>query len=193
VITVIEQLETYLATFDDFQKTAPGRDLAWLKKLREDAFARFAETGFPTTKDEDWRFTNVAPIAKTSFALAKPVEMSSDDLQAYAIFGAACQLVFVNGHFQPNLSRFFHLPLGVEVTSLAEAIRTNPQTVEQHLGRYLNTERDAFAALNTAFLNDGAYVHIGRGNVLELPIHLLFVTTNSDLAVMTHPPQLDRR
>jgi Fe-S cluster assembly protein SufD len=191
VITATEQLETYLATFEDFQKAAPGRDLAWLKKLREDAFARFCETGFPTTHDEDWRFTNVSPIAKKSWQLpAADANVSREAINPFSLPGAACQLVFVNGHFQPQLCGFFHLPLGIEVKGLAEAIRTDPQTVEHHLGCYLNTERDAFAALNTAFLNDGVYIHIRKGTVLELPIHLLFVSTSSSAPQMMHPRNL---
>ena len=190
MITVIEQLETYLATFDDFQKTAPGRDLAWLKKLREDAFARFAEVGFPTTKDEDWRFTNTAPIAKGSFSLGKLTNVTSQQLQPYKLDGAATQLVFINGNFAPELSSLGTLPNGVRVNGLAAEIAANPAALEAHLGHYLDTQRDAFAALNTAFLSDGAYIHIAKGKVLEQPIHVLFVTTDAASPIMTHPRNL---
>jgi Fe-S cluster assembly protein SufD len=190
VITATEQLDTYLATFDDFRKTAPGRDLAWLKKLREDAFARFAEVGFPTTKDEDWRFTNTAPIAKESFSLGKLTNVTSEQFHPFKLEGAAAQLVFINGHFSAELSAIGDLPKGVRINSLAAEIAANPAALEAHLGRYLDTQRDAFSALNTAFLSDGAYIHIAKGQVLEQPIHVLFVTTESDSPVMTHPRNL---
>ena len=190
MITATEQLETYLATFDDFQKTAPGRDLAWLKKLREDAFARFAEVGFPTTKDEDWRFTNVAPIAKTSFSLGKLTNVTREQLQPFKVEGAAAQLVFINGHFSVELSSIGDLPKGVRINSLAAEIAANPGALEAHIGHYLDTQRDAFAALNTAFLSDGVYIHIAKGKVLEQPIHVLFVTTDSGSPVITHPRNL---
>jgi Fe-S cluster assembly protein SufD len=190
VITATEHLETYLAAFSDFQRTAAGRDLAWLKKLREDAFARFAEVGFPTTKDEDWRFTNTAPIAKGSFSLGKLTNVTGEQLQPFKLEGAAAQLVFINGHFSAELSSMGDLPKGVRINSLAAELAANPVALEAHLGRYLDTQRDAFAALNAAFLNDGAYVSIAKSKVLEQPIHLLFVTANSDSAIMTHPRNL---
>ena len=191
MITAIPQLETYLETFTDFQKTTPGRDLAWLRKLREDAFARFCEVGFPTTHDEDWRFTNVSTIAKAPFRLAANAShLDKKQLEAWLLPGAACQLVFVDGHISRELSSLGDLPAGVRVNSLADEINTNPAAVEPHLGRYLNTERDAFAALNTTFAADGAFVHIRKGKVLEQPIHLLFVSTGGVQPLMTHPRNL---
>ena len=189
MIAATEQLETYLASFSEFQQTAdaPG----WLRKLREDAFARFAETGFPTTHDEDWRFTNVSPIAKTSWQLPSgSANVSREELASFHLPGAVSQLVFVNGRFNRELSRISSLASGVRVNGLADEIGANPSVLEPHLGRYLNIQRDAFAALNTAFLNDGAYIHIAKGKVLEQPIHLLFVSTESQTPQMTHPRNL---
>lgn len=189
MVTVSEQLETYLESFSELQQTAVGHGLGWLRKLREDAFARFCETGFPTTHDEDWRFTNVSSIAKASFKLASSAKVSREDLALFDLSGAVCQLVFINGRFARGLSAMNAMS-GVRVNGLADEISTNPAALESHLGRYLDTQRDAFAALNTAFLNDGAYIHIRKGAVLEHPIHLLFVTTASDVPAMTHPRNL---
>jgi Fe-S cluster assembly protein SufD len=190
VITTVPQLETYLDEFNAFQKTAPGRDLGWLRKLREDAFARFCEVGFPTTHDEDWRFTNVSAIAKTSFRLATgDKKLSKSDLEAYELPGSACRLVFVDGQFNQELSSLGN-HAGVRVSGLAAELVSNAGFVEPHLGRYLNTERDAFAALNTAFLADGAFIHVKKGVVVEQPVHLLFVSTASDTPTMTHPRNL---
>lgn len=208
MITATEQLETYLEAFSEFQKTAPGRDVAWLRKLREDAFARFCESGFPTTHDEDWRFTNVAAIAKTPWQLAggqegqpglKPFDSDRADnacLNASSTFdgglllGAACQLVFVDGRLARDLSSLGNLESGVRVNSLADEITTNPGALEKHLGRYLDIQRDAFAALNTAFFADGAFVYLRKGVVLERPIHLLFISTSVERPLMTHPRNL---
>jgi len=191
VITATEQLETYLGAFSQFQSTAPGRDLGWLRKLREDAFARFCEVGFPTTHDEDWRFTNVSVIAKTPFYLAAGgAKLTKEELAAWELAAAGPFLVFVDGRFSRELSRLGELPKGVRVASLADMIEADAAAVELHLGHYLNTQRDAFAALNTAFAADGAFIHIAKGVVLEQPIHLLFVSTAADEALMTHPRNL---
>jgi Fe-S cluster assembly protein SufD len=192
VITATQQLESYLETFSEFEKLAAGHALPWLRKLRRDAFARFCEVGFPTTHDEDWRFTNVSAIAQTPFRLARNgrVRVSRQQLEPYRAAGVACQLVFVNGRFAHELSFPGKLPDGVKVSNLAGETSSNPGTIEPHLGRYLDICRDAFAALNTAFTEDGAYVHVRRGTLVEEPIYLLFVSTGDDTPSMNHPRNL---
>jgi Fe-S cluster assembly protein SufD len=192
VITATQQLENYLESFTEFEKLAAGHDLPWLRILRQNAFARFCEAGFPTTHDEDWRFTNVSAIAQTAFRLTRSrrVRLSQQELEPYRVPGVVCQLVFVNGRFARELSLLGKLPDGVKVDSLAGEISGNPGAIEPHLGRYLDIRRDAFCALNTAFVEDGAYVHIPRGTLVEEPICLLFVSTADDAPSMSHPRNL---
>ena len=184
------QLEGYLEAFSEFEKHAPGHNLKWLRELRQAAFSRFAEVGFPSTHDEDWRFTNTSPIINTRFALASHGRVSSQAISAFELPGAACRLVFVDGHFSRELSTFSDLPKGVRVGGLAEAIAENPDRLESYLGRFLNIQRDAFSALNTAFAADGAYVHVPRGVVVDKPIYLLFLCTTEDTPTMSHPRNL---
>ena len=192
MITATQQLETYLESFSEFEKLAAGNDLPWLRKLRRDAFARFCEVGFPTTHDEDWRFTNVSAIAQTAFRLTcnRRVRLSQQELKPYRVAGVACQLVFVNGHFARELSLLGKLPNGVKVSSLAGEISSNFGAIEPHLGRYLDVRRDAFCALNTAFVEHGAFVRIPRGTLVEEPICLLFVSTADAAPSMSHPRNL---
>ena len=190
MIATTEQLGTYLESFTEFQKRAAGRDLPWLRRMRERAFARFCEVGFPTTHDEDWRFTNVSAIAKTPFELAGDVRVSQDEVKQFGLPGPGCRLVFVNGRFARELSSVGKLPAGVKVNGLAAEINANSSEVESHLGRYLDIQRDAFSALNTAFAEDGGYVHVRRGVVLTDPIYLLFISIASDKPLMTHPRNL---
>ena len=192
MITATQQLESYLESFSEFEKLAAGHDVAWLRTLRRDAFARFCEVGFPTTHDEDWRFTNVSAIAQTAFRLPQNgrARLSQQELEPYRVPGVACQLVFVNGCFARELSLLGKLPDGVKVSGLAAEISSNAEAIEPHLGRYLDIRRDAFCALNTAFVEDGAYVHISRGTPVEEPICLLFVSTADDAPSMSHPRNL---
>ena len=106
MITPTRKLESYLESFGEFEKHAAGHTLAWLRKLRRDAFVRFCEVGFPTTHDEDWRFTNVSAIARTPFRLARTgrARWSQKELEPYRIAGVACQLVFLDGYFARELS-----------------------------------------------------------------------------------------
>jgi Fe-S cluster assembly protein SufD len=189
-MTAVAQVESWLESFTEAQRSAPGRALPWLKKLREDAFARFCNVGFPTTKDEDWRFTNVAAIARTQFRPAGPAKIAKDDVPARGMKGVAAEIIFVNGRYAGELSSLKNLPKGVTVTSLREQIEKDPAVLEKHLGRYADTQRDAFVALNTAFMSDGAYVHVARGVVVDAPIALLYLTTEEDAPTVTHPRNL---
>jgi len=188
-----ERLRNYLDAYHTLGANA-SRQPAWLRGLRERGFARFCEVGFPTTKNEDWRFTNVNAIAQTPFQLARDAGQSeatySDTLDACRIPGAACQLVFLNGRFASELSDLGNLPPGVRAGSLAQAIAQDVASLEPHLGRYLNIERDAFSALNTAFIEDGAYVYLPRGTVLEAPICFLFISLPGNDPEMTNPRNL---
>ena len=190
--TSTQDLGLHLQNFTDFQRRAAGRNLPWLRKLREDAFARFAEVGFPTTRDEDWRFTNISPIVRTQFRLPGNtlVQLPPAELKSWNIEGSAARLVFVNGRYAPELSRIDALAKGVAVSSLREQIEGHSDSLSKQLGQHASAQRDAFVALNTAFLEDGAYVHVRRGVVAEAPIHLLFVSSSDHTALMTHPRNL---
>ncbi len=192
MITATQAPEYYLEAFEQFERHA-AQQPAWLRTLRQDAFAQFSEAGFPTTHDEDWRFTNISALAQTPFSLAGESGVAAKDLERFGTSGFACQLVFVNGRFAPQLSRIPTLPKGVKAGSLADALTKDAATVEQHLARYVNTRRDAFCALNTAFVNDGAYVSVPRGVVVDEPIYLLYVTApvpGTTALPMTHPRTL---
>ena len=169
---------------------APGPD--WLQSLRQAAAAQFAQVGFPTRRNEEWRFTNVSPIAETPFTLASPSEsaMTAEALQGYTYAGmGGTQLVFVNGHFQANLSSQ-DFPAGVTVSTLSAAMSASPEMIESHLGRYAKFATQAFVALNTAALEDGAFVHLKRGTVVDEPIHLLFLSAPNSGPTVSHPRTL---
>jgi Fe-S cluster assembly protein SufD len=187
VITTTAAPEKYLEAFEKVEK-ASGYP-KWLRELRQEGFVRFGETGFPTTHDEDWRFTNVSAIGRTQFEPAPQATIKAADLEPFRTSDFACQIVFVNGRYASELS---HGPtLGkVKVGSLAQTLSADPDTLKPHLGRYLNYQRDAFAALNTAFMEDGAYIYIPRGTVVEQPIYVLYVSVAGDKPVIEHPRNL---
>ena len=189
MITATQAPEKYLEIFDQFDSRAAGQP-RWLQSLRQEAFARFAETGFPTTHDEDWRFTNVAAVAGTPFEFTGSESIKKEQLESFGASQFACCLVFVNGLFSQELSSVATPPKGVTVRSLAAQLKNDPASVEQHLGRYLNIERDTFAALNTAFIEDGVYVNVPRGIAVESPIYLLYVTVPGATPTMNHPRNL---
>ena len=190
--TASQTAQNYVETFGQMVKSGRDREPSWLQTLRQGGFDCFRATGFPTTRHEDWRFTNISAIVQTNFQLNRNGHRlpTKHQVESYRISGAVCQLTFVDGRFLPQLSSPAALPKGVTVAGLAAQLASKPQQVEPHLGRYLNTQRDAFAALNTAFLEDGGFVHMAKNTVLEEPIHLLFVSTAHEAPTMSHPRNL---
>ncbi|MHC5115106.1 MAG: Fe-S cluster assembly protein SufD [Planctomycetota bacterium] len=144
--------------------------------LRSAAWERFGETGLPTPREERWRYTNVKPIASTTFAPAADARdtVALDDLAAHRI-DEGQRLVFVNGRFAPQLSRLDERD-GVKLASLADAIVGDFASVESVLGGAVSYDDDGFLRLNAALLEDGAFLHVSRNTVLEEPIQLLFVS-----------------
>jgi Fe-S cluster assembly protein SufD len=189
MITATEKNTSWLTAFEAFDRRSPGP--AWLRGLRQRAFERFWELGFPTVHDEDWRFTSVAPIASTAFVLPQSSgRVVPEDLQPYVLEDTACRLVFVNGRFVPELSDRRAIPGNVVVDTLAGAVTAEGAAVKQQIARYEDFHDEAFTALNTAFLEDGAYVSIPRNTVVEKPIYLLYVSAGSEAPQMTHPRNL---
>ncbi len=170
----------YLADFDRFQRELPAAEPAFVHTLRLRGLERFTALGFPNNKQEEWRLTNVAPIAQGTFhrAGSDPNAIDPEQIAPFD-FPAAARLVFVDGRFSNRLSSIAELPPGVIVTSLAEALTTNPALVEPWLGRLAGFEQQPFVALNTAFLRDGAFIHVSRGAASGL-IHLLFLSSSEE-------------
>ena len=190
-------IEAYRA---DFLRQPDGPD--WLQALRARGMARFESLGFPTTKNEDWHFTSVAPIAEQFFraAMTSRTGVSSEGSTAGMVARADLQrftfgqptwhlLVFVNGEFSENLSSYSGLGDKVRVSSLAKAIRSGVGRPERHLGKITTFENHAFTALNTAFIQDGAFIELQADAVVEQPIHLIFVSEGEGEAV-SHPRNL---
>lgn len=188
------QTDPYLKAFERFEQAGAGAQPPWLFPLRKAGIARFAELGFPTLKHEDWRFTNVAPIAKLPF---KPVlEAPAPDLSRDALVEfpfaklPGTRLVFVNGHFAADLSTTPGQANGIKVGNLAAALTAESALVEKHLGRQVRTEDNVFAALNNAFFQDGGFVYVPAGQSVPEPVQFLFINTIKDAGATTHPRNL---
>jgi Fe-S cluster assembly protein SufD len=160
--------------------SAPGQPL-WLAPLRSSAATTFAELGFPTLRDEDWRFTNVAPIAALPFQPARAVAANGAEsrLLDEAVFAKlpGARLVFVNGFFAPKLSRIEKIPKGARVENLSAALAKDSALIEKHLGKYARTTDNTFAALNQAFFADGAFISIPASVEIAEPIQLIYISS----------------
>jgi Fe-S cluster assembly protein SufD len=188
--------EQYVADFKRFAGNGAAGAPAWLKEIREGAIARFAELGFPTMKQEAWRFTSVAPIAEKRFSLAPapggplPTPLAIEPL----CLGSGPRIVFVDGRYAPALSSSAGLPRGVQAGSLATLVQAGAsgELAHRHLARYAGWQDSAFAALNTAFLADGAFVAVPADTTLAEPLDVLYITTAGAGAgaAVAHPRSL---
>ena len=185
-------IEPYLERFERFSANGGAAAPESVRSLRLSAITRFETLGFPTTRNEDWHFTSVAPIADTTFPpLAKSAgRVSAQQVGAFSFGAGWPALVFVNGRYDASLSDVSALPDGVHVMPMAEAFDKLPLVLEEYLGNIASFDAHTFTALNTAFINDGAVVHVTPDIEVVRPIHLLFLTDGSAGAGMAQPRNL---
>ncbi|HKC39272.1 MAG TPA: Fe-S cluster assembly protein SufD [Gemmatimonadales bacterium] len=179
-------VERIVGSYNAWAGNGAARAPEWLKEMRSGAIARFESLGFPNMKQEAWRFTSVAPLVEGSFELAKPPARvpTLDDIRPFLPLEAGYRLVFVDGFFQRSLST----PFFDDVQSLAHVVTHRQDLVREHLGKYAATADRPFSALNTAFVSDGAFVHVPAKATIAEPIQLLFLASGKQ--VVTHPRNL---
>jgi Fe-S cluster assembly protein SufD len=185
--------EHYVASHARFEVGEGADAPAWLQALRKDAIHRFAEVGFPTTRLEDWRYTNLATLSRTPFELAAPgiAGLSRADIERLSFPVFACSVfVFVNGRFTPELSAPCTVSGGVRIGSLAAALPRLPDALESQLAHHARSDEQALVALNTAFFSDGALVHVPEGVTLEAPIHVVYLSVPGAGPTLSHPRTL---
>ena len=192
---VLKTEERYLSDFRAFEQILPADGPAWIHDLRRKGLARFSELGLPTARrgNEKWKYTNVAPIAKNTFQY--PFEIKSDRAIASATRRLApwdeswTNMVFIDGHYSEALSTSPAGANGARVANLADAIVLDRDMVEAHLAQHASVD-DGFTALNTAFLRDGAFIHVPENDELQAPVHLIYVTSDRTQPIVSYPRSL---
>lgn len=189
----IENKEWYTELFRQFESKLNGHSKTHLHTLRRNAIEQFSSLGFPTQRDEEWKYTNVNPLLKNNYAPVNPVNLSlpaAADITKFFIKNLEVSLfVFVNGHFTPELSRLLPEAEKIRIENLASAANSNSPILEQHFNKYIKVE-NGFTALNTAFAYDGAVIEIPDKTILENPVHLLFLSGHSDDKILSQPRNL---
>lgn len=182
--------EHYLRALTRYRARGADDKPPWLQTLRQSAISSFAALGFPTSRNEEWKFTSVDPILSVAFEPPNGAAFTlnaADILDRACAAPSACRLVFVNGTFVPELSLLGDLPAGVRAESLSRALKEDDEIVAPYLGRSGRYQKDVFVALNTAFMEDGAVLSIAPGLRLEEPIHMIFVSMAGAKPVVSCP------
>ena len=186
----VKEKSIYVDVFREFVSRRAGEP-AWVERLREGAFASFEEAGFPTTDEEDWKYTNVAPIARAGFmpAAGATAEVESAAVEPFvSAESRRSRLVFVDGVYNAGLSSLEALPQGVVAEDLGAALAgEHAGALWEHLGRLSGEGGEAFDALNTAFHGGGAFLRVPAGVELESPLQLLFLSTQAASGAAVFP------
>jgi Fe-S cluster assembly protein SufD len=171
----------YLAAYP---AALPGSDLPWLQQVRSAGLQAFAEHGFPNTREEEWRYTNLAALNKTLFAPAEHQTVDAEWLKAWRLEDA-WSVVLVNGRFSADLSDLAGLPEAVTVTSLKQALLDRPAWLQNYLGQAVADSEHSLVAFNTAWFGDGVLIEVAAKQVLDQPIQILHVVTEADALAAT--------
>jgi Fe-S cluster assembly protein SufD len=189
-MTIVKDQEgIYLSSFTKRENTLNENMPAWLPPLRRLAIDSFAELGFPSTHDEEWKYTNVAPRVSEPFAPArvKLTEEIRRRIERLPLADLGCsRLTFFNGRYVQELSKLRDVPTGLKAGSLASAFKNHGPVLERHLARYADARTHAFVALNTGFFEDGAFVEVPKGAVLQKPLHILQVSLGGGRPTVSH-------
>lgn len=182
----VQPVPAFAELFTSESGRLPGNGRPALAEWRKARFARFAATGLPTQRVEQWKYTNIAKVANVAMSLAARPPVGLDDVSRYFAGGPlARRLIFANGHLAKEWSHVGGLPEGVTIKGLDAMLEEAPERV---MAAFLGDDTPhSLADLNAAFLRSGAWIEVADGVELDRPIQLLFLTLGEARAVMTHP------
>ena len=193
MLRLVNEKENYLAAFKLLAEKSAGQAPAWLSHLREEAATRFETLDFPTTRHEEWKYTNIAPILKVPFrpAAQDTQSVTTESIKSFTFQESQqSQLVFINGVYSSQLSNLSAIPSGITACNLAAAPEAHTNVIREHLAAHADYRGEVFTALNTASIGDGAFIYVPQGKIVETPIHLLFISTAPEAGIISHPRTL---
>ena len=177
----------YAAEYSNIAPILCGQSLLWLEDQRLKALSQFSEQGFPSSHEEEWRYTNVSAIEKKKFSPTINKTKNLVDIEWLKLYQLqeAWSVVLVDGHFSAELSSLEDLPVDVLVMGMADALQKLPETLENYINQSVNIDENSFIAFNTAWFTDGLFVSVNAKRILEKPIQVLHVATQQDVLAAT--------
>ncbi len=185
-----KNIQKFKRLFAEFEQHLNGQKANPMHVLRRSAFERLVGTAFPTRKHEDWKYTSVAKLLQPEYRRAQPTAIKRSDLTSFQIPKLdAWQLVFVNGHYQADLSQLEGLTAGLTVISVNEALQDEKfgPLLQDQLKRTIEQTDHPFFLLNTVFADGGIFIHADKNAVAEKPFHLLYLTDAEEQPQMASP------
>ncbi|MCG3136799.1 MAG: FeS cluster assembly protein SufD [Phycisphaerae bacterium] len=191
--TVEQQLDHYQALYQRRAGQLTGGQQNWFSAVRQAAWVRFEQEGWPTTQHEQWRFTRLQDLAAIPFQLAveqpqQPLDQSR--LRSTLSDSAVLRVVVVNGRLHADASTLDRLPRGLRIGSLGAALQSSDPVVQAHLHHYLGRFPSPLAQLNTALFEDGVFIHLAAGQVIEQPIQIIYCQQGAKQPLLIQPRTL---
>lgn len=176
-------------------KTAEGRMNGEAKsavhQVRQQALERFEALGFPTTRHEEWKYSNVKNLINQAFDFNAKTDFTAADLELMPIPNLEGNILyFINGVYNAELSSIVSSETELQIMTFAEAAKTKPELVEKYFNKYSDTQVNAFTALNTAFAHNGIFVYVPDNKVVEQPVIIRFINDARNLNVASQPRNL---
>jgi len=189
---VVDIKDWYLSNFSEFEKRLNGGKENYIHQKRKEALSSFSRLDFPTIKDEEWKYTSIAPLLKHNFVPGYEKKIISEEFIKSLLFDEMehSLIVFVNGRYSSENTDLLNLPEGVIVGSVAEEIKKNNKVLLKHFGKYADHQNHIFTALSTAYTEDGAFIYVPAGKIVEEPIHIIFITDSGNEKILTQPRNL---
>jgi len=178
----------YTAEYSTIAPTLPGQNLPWLTALRQEALTKFSAQGFPSLREEEWRYTNVSAIEKKLFCplqIEQTQKNVPEELLSSYQLPDAWSVILIDGHFCAERSVLEGLPETVSVMSMADALEKQPEILERYINQAVNIDEHSLVAFNTAWFTDGLFVHVPAKLTLEKPIQVLHLNTKNDVLAST--------
>ena len=187
-------LQPYITNFELFKQNQDNQSDDPIHDLRKTAFNHLLEKGFPTKREEEWRFTDINPILSEGFKLADSDNIAnikkSDIAQLTFKNWSGPMLVFIDGHFAEHLSDMNAGQSGLTINSLDFVLKNDQKSLLDTFVEFETYSENAFSALNTAFIKDGAVIKLEKNVIADKPIHLLYISTKQNKPQLINPRNL---
>lgn len=175
-ISDVNVIAHYCREYQRVEKTLFGHDQAYFNQLRQTALEAFSTQGFPNKKQADWKYTSLTVLRQTPYFLVAPTHC--DGVNTLEAQTSNYRLVFVNGFFNANLSKIGVLPNTSLIMNLTALLKQSPEQFHAIWKSNETSEKNSFTYLNTAFMQDGAYIYLSANTHLNSPIEILFINTD---------------
>ncbi|MFD1819120.1 Iron-regulated ABC transporter permease protein SufD [Pseudarcicella hirudinis] len=180
-----------IADFQIAESRMNGEAKTAIHQVRQEALKAFDQLGFPTTKHEEWKYSNVKSLVNESYEFNAGSAITLGDLEQLAIPNLEGNILyFINGIYNAELSNIVSSSSELQILTFADAVKQKSELVEKYFAKHSDFQNNAFTALNTAFAQNGVFVYVPENKLVETPVILRFITDTRTANTASQPRNL---